>query len=70
MQAPETLIKMDKLSPREKEVAVHIANGISTNDIAKKLGIKSNTVSTFRKKIFTKLSINSNVEIFKLFLNN
>jgi DNA-binding CsgD family transcriptional regulator len=70
MQAPDTLNIMNKLSPREKEVALCIANGISTNDIAKKLGIKSNTVSTFRKKIFVKLSINSNVEIFKLFLNN
>jgi DNA-binding NarL/FixJ family response regulator len=70
MQAPNTLNNMNKLSPRELEVAVHIANGISTNDIAKKLGIKSNTVSTFRKKIFNKLSISSNVELFKLFLNN
>jgi len=70
MQAPDTLNNMNKLSPREKEVAVHIAKGISTNDIAKKLGIKSNTVSTFRKKIFVKLNINSNVDIFKLFLNN
>ena len=70
MQAPDTLNNMNKLSPREKEVAFYITNGVSTNDIAKKLGIKSNTVSTFRKKIFTKLSINSNVEIYKLFLNN
>ena len=70
MQAPEILNNMNKLSPREKEVALYIANGISTNAIAKKLGIKSNTVSTFRKKIFVKLNINSNVEIFKLFLNN
>jgi two-component system invasion response regulator UvrY len=70
MQAPDTLNNMNKLSPREKEVALYIANGISTNGIAKKLGIKSNTVSTFRKKIFVKLNINSNVEIFKLFLNN
>jgi len=70
MQAPDTLNNMNKLSPREKEVALYIAKGISTNEIAKKLGIKSNTVSTFRKKIFVKLNINSNVEIFKLFLNN
>jgi len=70
MQAPENLNIMNKLSPREKEVALYIANGISTNDIAKKLGIKSNTVSTFRKKIFNKLSISTNVELFKLFLNN
>ncbi len=26
---------IDKLSPREKEVATYIANGVSTNDIAK-----------------------------------
>jgi len=70
MQSPDTLNIMNKLSPREKEVALYIANGVSTNDIAKKLGIKSNTVSTFRKKIFVKLNINSNVEIFMLFLNN
>jgi two-component system invasion response regulator UvrY len=70
MQASDTLNIMNRLSPREKEVAIYIANGISTNDIAKKLGIKSNTVSTFKKKIFVKLNINSNVEIFKLFLDN
>ena len=70
MRATDTLNNMNKLSPREKEVAVYIASGISTNDIAKKLGIKSNTVSTFRKKIFVKLSISTNVELFKLFLNN
>jgi DNA-binding CsgD family transcriptional regulator len=67
---PTSITNIDKLSPREKEVALYIANGISTNDIAKKLGIKSNTVSTFRKNIFVKLNITSNVEIFKLFLNN
>jgi DNA-binding CsgD family transcriptional regulator len=65
-----SLINIDKLSPREKEVALYIANGLSTNDIAKQLGIKSNTVSTFRKKIFIKLNIASNVEIYKIFLNH
>jgi DNA-binding NarL/FixJ family response regulator len=70
MHASDTLNSMNKLSPREKVVAIHIANGISTNDIANKLGIKANTVSTFKKKIFTKLSIKSNIEIYKIFLNN
>jgi DNA-binding NarL/FixJ family response regulator len=54
MQAPDTLNIMNKLSPREKEVAFYITNGVSTNDIAKKLGIKSNTVSTFQKKYIYK----------------
>jgi DNA-binding CsgD family transcriptional regulator len=61
---------IDKLSPREKEVATYIANGVSTNDIAKILGVKSNTVSTFRKKIFIKLNIATNVEIYKIFLKD
>lgn len=61
---------INKLSPREKEVALNITNGISTNDIAKKLGIKPNTVSTFKKNIFIKLGITSNVEIYKIFLKN
>ena len=62
------LINIDKLSPREKEVALHIANGLSTNNIAKKLGIKTNTVSTIKKMIFIKLNVTSNVEIYKIFL--
>jgi DNA-binding CsgD family transcriptional regulator len=61
---------IDKLSPREKEVANYIANGVSTNDIAKILGVKSNTVSTFRKKIFIKLNIATNVDIYKIFLKD
>ena len=61
---------IDKLSPREKEVAIYIANGVSTNDIAKILGVKSNTVSTFRKKIFIKLNIATNVDIYKIFLKD
>jgi len=61
---------IDKLSPREKEVATYIANGVSTNDIAKILGVKSNTVSTFRKKIFIKLNIATNVEIYKIFMKD
>ena len=43
------------LSPREKEVALLIAEGVKNNDIAKKLSIKSNTVSTIKKNIFVKL---------------
>jgi len=61
---------IDKLSPREKEVATYIANGVSTNEIAKILGVKSNTVSTFRKKIFIKLNIATNVEIYKIFMKD
>jgi DNA-binding NarL/FixJ family response regulator len=54
------------LSPREKEVALLIADGVKNNDIAKKLSIKSNTVSTIKKNIFVKLNIESVVGLYKI----
>lgn len=65
-----TIVKISKLSPREQEVADLIIKGISTNDISKKLNIKPNTVSTLKRKIFIKLGVESNVELYKLFLNS
>jgi DNA-binding CsgD family transcriptional regulator len=65
-----TIVKIRKLSPREQEVADLIIKGISTNDISKKLNIKPNTVSTLKRKIFIKLGVESNVELYKLFLNS
>ncbi len=66
MQAPDTLNIMNKLSPREKEVAIHIMEGMSTNLIAKKLGLKSNTVSTTKNRIFIKLGVDSEVGLYKI----
>jgi DNA-binding CsgD family transcriptional regulator len=57
---------INKLSPREKEVALYIANGVSTTSIAKTLGIKCNTVSTLKKKIYNKLGVDSSVGLYKV----
>ena len=54
------------LSSREVEVANYLMEGKGTNFIAKELGIKANTVSTIKKKVFTKLGISSSVELYKL----
>jgi DNA-binding CsgD family transcriptional regulator len=43
-----------KLSHREKEVAVLIIGGATTNMIARRLNLKPNTISSFKKKIFVK----------------
>ena len=32
----ESYLKVDKLSPREKEIAFYLADGLSTKDISKK----------------------------------
>jgi DNA-binding CsgD family transcriptional regulator len=68
MQAPDTLNIMNKLSPREKDVAICIMEGMSTNLIAKKLGLKSNTVSTTKNRIFMKLGVDSNVGLYKMLM--
>jgi DNA-binding NarL/FixJ family response regulator len=57
---------IDKLSPREKEVAMFIIEGLSTNFIARKIGIKSNTVSTIKKNLFSKLGVSSIIDLYKL----
>lgn len=61
-----TIVKISKLSPREQEVADLIIEGISTNDISKKLNIKPNTVSTLKKNIFLKLGVDSVVGLYKI----
>jgi len=64
MESP-SVININKLSPREKEVALHISNGVSTTIIAKTLGVKCNTVSTLKKKIYNKLGVDSSVALYK-----
>ena len=66
MQTSDTLNNLNKLSPREKEVAIHIMEGMSTNLIAKKLGLKSNTISTIKSRIFIKLRVDSEVGLYKM----
>jgi two-component system invasion response regulator UvrY len=58
------------LSPREKEVASLIISGATTNEIAKKLVLKPNTVSTFKKKIFAKFQVESDVDLYKVLKEN
>jgi DNA-binding NarL/FixJ family response regulator len=57
---------INSLSPREKEVAIYIVEGLSTTNIAKTLGVKSNTVSTIKNRIFVKLGVDSVVGLYKI----
>ena len=59
---------INKLSPREREVAMLIIGGAATNAIADKLGVKSNTISTLKKKIFVKLNVTSEVNLYRKLL--
>jgi DNA-binding NarL/FixJ family response regulator len=59
------IINSKKLSPREKQVAIFIVEGLCTKDIATKMNVKPNTVSTFKKKLFVKLMVDSIVGLYK-----
>ena len=50
---------MTKLSDREREVLVQIANGQSNKEIASQLGIGVRTIETHRERIMRKLDIHS-----------
>jgi DNA-binding NarL/FixJ family response regulator len=55
----------EKLTKREIEISILISEGYNTKEIALKLGIKSNTVSTFKKLIFLKMGIHSDIALYK-----
>lgn len=66
----ETPILFDKLSRREKEVLNFMLKGEQVKDISKKLDLKSNTISTFKKNIFQKTGTTNVIELFQLANSN
>jgi DNA-binding NarL/FixJ family response regulator len=56
---------IEKLTKREIEISLLISEGDTTNQIATKLGIKSNTVSTIKRNIFSKLGVHSEIALYK-----
>lgn len=56
-------VTMQRLSPREREVAVLLANGQSRPEIARKLEVSGNTVATITKRIYAKLGVRRRVEL-------
>lgn len=57
---------VSKLSKRELQVAHLIVEGKTTSFIAMNLGIKSNTVSTIKKRVYTKLNVTTVIDLYKL----
>jgi DNA-binding NarL/FixJ family response regulator len=67
---PKSVTKLSgafsKLSIREKQIALAIINEKKVIEIAYELALKSNTISTFKKNIFDKLGVTSDIGLFKL----
>ena len=58
----------DYLSPRECEIIRLILKGYTSDSIADMLGISRETVKVYRKRVHSKLSVNTSAELFSLFL--
>jgi DNA-binding CsgD family transcriptional regulator len=58
------------LSNRELEIARLMLSGFSSKGIAQRLGISSETVKVHRKHAYSKLNINSQSELFALFMKD
>lgn len=51
--------RLDSITPREKEVLLHVARGLTNREIGEKLEISPRTVETHRERVMTKLRIRS-----------
>ena len=58
------------LSKREREVLDLILQGAQVKDISASMELKSNTISTFKKNILSKVGVSNNIELFKLALEH
>lgn len=57
---------LDKLSPRELEVLIKIAQGLTTIEIMDQMHISPKTISTHRCRIMEKLSAKNDVELARI----
>ena len=50
------------LSYREIETIFHLSRGLPSTEIARKMGVSPNTITTYKTRIFNKLGVNTTVE--------
>lgn len=58
--------RVDRLSPRETEILQGLANGLSPEQLAERMGISRNTLRTHVQNILIKLKVHSKLEALSL----
>jgi two-component system invasion response regulator UvrY len=60
---PSPIDQVRSLSPKEHEVLIFLAKGLSIKDIAKKLSVVEKTIQSHRAQLRKKLNVNTDVEL-------
>lgn len=66
----DAFLKISVLSEREKQIARHIRDGLTTPKIAKLLSLSEYTVDTHRKNIIHKLGLKSTADLIRFATEN
>ena len=56
----------NSLSQRELEITYLLTNGMNVKNVSSELNISPKTVNTYRYRIFSKLSIDRNIDLFRI----
>lgn len=59
------MLKVRKCTPREMEIACHVAFGYEPKQISQKLGITVKTVESYQSKIYRKLGIQTRGQLIR-----
>jgi DNA-binding NarL/FixJ family response regulator len=63
VQGEERQLLVERLTPRERDVLVRVAKGLTNKEIASQLGISPRTVETHRDSVARKLKMRSVAEL-------
>lgn len=67
---PSLINPLLRLTERELEIAELYSKGLGNLEIANRLDLKQNTISTVKKRIFEKLEVDNIVDLIELFKNH
>ena len=69
-QPTKKSVNRRSLSRREQEVLVHLAQGRSTVEISRFLGLSPNTIKTYRSRLLEKLGFRNEADLIRYALTN